>query len=167
MDNVTIFIAVTSAAVLLQAGTLVAMYVIVRQSTARLEALTNEVRSKVLPTAELAQSMLTDIRPKVETILTNTSDATTVLRRQVERLDATVSDLVDRARLQVIRADELLGRTLDQVERTSDLVHKTVVSPVRQASGLIQGVAAGLEFFFTGRRRPRQSSPAAQDEMFI
>jgi len=32
---------------------------------------------------------------------------------------------------------------------------------------LIQGLAAGLEFFFTGRRRARHSSPVAQDEMFI
>jgi hypothetical protein len=167
MENLTIFIAVTSAAVLLQAGILVAMYVAVRQSTARLEALTSEVRSKVLPTAELVQSMLVDLRPKVETIVTNASDSSTVLRRQVERLDATISDMVDRARLQVIRADELLGRTLDQVERTTDLVHKTVVSPVRHASGLLQGLAAGFEFFFTGRRRARQPSPAAQDEMFI
>jgi hypothetical protein len=167
MDNVTIFIAVTAAAVLLQAGILLAMYLTVRQSTARLEALTSEVRSKVLPTAELVQSMLVDLRPKVETIVTNASESTIVVRRQVERLDATISDMVDRARLQVIRADELLGRTLDHVESATELVHKTVVSPVRQASGLIQGLAAGLEFFFSGKRRSRQASPVAQDEMFI
>jgi hypothetical protein len=167
MDNLTIFIAVTAAAVLVQAGILLAMYLAVRQSTARLEALTSEVRSKVLPTAELVQSMLVDLRPKVETIVTNACDSSTAVRRQVERLDATISDMVDRARLQVIRADELLGRTLDHVESATDLVHKTVVSPVRQASGLIQGLAAGLEFFFSGRRRPRQPSPVAQDEMFI
>ena len=40
------------------------------------------------------------------------------------------------ARLQVIRADELLTRTLDRVERTSDMVHTTVVSPIRQVSGI-------------------------------
>jgi len=167
MDNVTIFIAVTAAAVLLQAIILLALYLAFRQSAARLEALTSEVRSKVLPTAELVQSMLVDLRPKVETIVTNASESTTVVRRQVERLDATISDMVDRARLQVIRADELLGRTLDHVESATDLVHKTVVSPVRQASGLIQGLAAGLEFFFSGKRRSRQASPVAQDEMFI
>ncbi|HXZ32251.1 MAG TPA: hypothetical protein VEH30_08215 [Terriglobales bacterium] len=167
MDNLTIFIAVTAAAVVIQAGILVAMYLAVRQSTARLEALASEVRSKVLPTAELAQSMLADLRPKVETLVANASESSTMVRKQLERLDATVTDVVDRARLQIIRADELLGRTLDRVEQTSDLMHKTVVSPVRQVSGVLQGVMAGMEFFFSGRRRERSASPVAQDEMFI
>jgi chromatin segregation and condensation protein Rec8/ScpA/Scc1 (kleisin family) len=167
MDNLTIFIAVTAAAVVIQAGILVAMYLAVRQSTARLEALANEVRNKVLPTAELAQSMLTEARPKLENLITNLSDSSTILHSQLERVDATVNDVIDRARLQVIRADELVGRTLDRVEQTTDLVHKTVVSPVRQVSGLFQGVVAGMEFFFAGKNRQRGRAPVAQDEMFI
>lgn len=167
MDNLTIFIAVTAAAVVIQAGILVAMYLAVRQSTARLEALASEVRTKILPTAELAQSMLADLRPKVETLVANVSESSTIVRSQLERLDATVKDVIDRARLQIIRADELLGRTLDRVEQTTDLMHKTVVSPVRQVSGVFQGVVAGMEFFFSGKRRERNASPIAQDEMFI
>jgi len=46
-------------------------------------------------------------------------------------------------------------------------VHKTVVSPVRQVSGLFQGVMAGMEFFFSARNRQRSRAPVAQDEMFI
>jgi methyl-accepting chemotaxis protein len=111
--------------------------------------------------------MLNEARPKLENLITNLSDSSTILHTQLERLDATVSDVVDRARLQVIRADELVGRTLDRVEQTTDLVHKTVVSPVRQVSGLVQGVMAGMEFFFSGRNRQRGRAPVAQDEMFI
>lgn len=165
MDNLTIFIAVTSAAVVIQAGILVAMYLAVRQTTARTEALANEVRSKVLPTVEMVQSMVADLRPKVEGIVNNFNESSVMARNQMARLDATMSDLLDRARLQVIRADELVGRALDRVEETGDLVNKTVVSPVRQVSGLLQGLTAGLEFFFSGRRRSRDG--AVQDEMFI
>jgi hypothetical protein len=167
MENLTIFIAVTSAAVVIQAGILVALYLAVRQSSARLEALANEVRGKVLPTVDMAQSMLTELRPRVETLVTNASESSTIVRNQLERLDATVNDVIDRARLQVIRADELLGRTLDRVEQTTEIVQKTVVSPVRQVSGVFQGVMAGMEFLFAGKRRQRNSSPVAQDEMFI
>jgi hypothetical protein len=90
----------------------------------------------------------------------------------VERVDATVTEVVDRARLQIIRTDDLLTRTLDRVERTSDIVHKTVVSPVRHLSGLMQGVTVGLEFLFGGRGRRNGGSresrgPVPQDEMFI
>jgi hypothetical protein len=165
MDNLTIFIAVTAAAVVIQAGILVAMYLAVRQTSARMEALAAEVKTKVLPTAETAQSILVDLRPKIETIIQNASEASTTIRNQLERLDATVSDIIDRTRLQVIRADELLNRTLDKVEHTTEIVHDTVVSPVRKFSGLMQGLSTGVEFFFSGRNRHRESMP--QDEMFI
>jgi hypothetical protein len=79
---------------------------------------------------------------------------------------------VDRTRLQIIRADELLTRTLDRVEETSDMVHKTVISPVRQLSGVIQGISVGLEFLLGSRARRNGGSrearqPVPQDEMFI
>jgi len=167
MDYLPIFIAITAAAVVIQAGILVAMYLAVRQSTARLEALTTEVTTKVLPAAEIVHSMLVEFRPHLETLVTNVSETSTLVRGQVERLDATVSDAIDRTRLQVIRADELLNRTLDRVENTTDLMHKTVISPVRQLAGLIQGITTGLEFLIGARRRRRNGVPVPQDEMFI
>lgn len=167
MDNLTLFIALTSAAVVIQAGILVALYLSVRKTSARMEALATEVKTKVLPTAELAHSMLVELRPKIDTVIGNVSETSTMVRAQLARLDATVSDVIDRTRLQVIRADELLNRTMDRVEQTSDLVHKTVVSPVRQISGLVQGLTAGLEFFFGGKRRRGNGVTVPQDEMFI
>jgi hypothetical protein len=121
---------------------------------------------------EQAQAILTEIRPKVQVIADNLQQSTTLLRDQVKRVDATVNDAVDRGRLQIIRADELLSRTLDRVEQTSDMVHKTVISPVRQLSGLMQGLSVGLEFLFGSRGRRNGGSreerrPVPQDEMFI
>ena len=173
MENLTmVFIAVTGAAVLLQAGILAALYLAVRKSSARMEAMAAEVKIKAVPTLETAQAMLTELRPQLTVIADNLMETTISVRSQVDRVDATVSDAVDRARLQVIRADELLSRTLDRVEETSDMVHKTVVSPVRQFSGLIQGVTAGIEFLLGGRGRRNGGSrearrPVPQDEMFI
>jgi hypothetical protein len=166
MDYLPIFIGCTAAAVVIQAGILVAMYLAVRQSAERMEALATEVRTKILPAAEIAHSMLLEFRPHLQTLVTNVSESSILVRAQIERLDATVNDAIDRTRLQVIRADELLNRTLDRVESTTDMVHKTVVSPVRQLSGLVQGIASGLEFLIGGRRK-RNGVPVPQDEMFI
>jgi hypothetical protein len=166
MDYLPIFIGCTAAAVVIQAGILVAMYLAVRQTTARLETLATDVRTKVLPAAEIAHSMLVEFRPLLQTVVANVAESSTMVRAQIERLDATVSDAVDRTRLQVIRADELLNRTLDRVESTTDLVHKTVLSPVRQLSGLVQGITSGLDFLIGGRRK-RNGVPTTQDEMFI
>jgi len=172
MENLLpVFIAVTSAAVVLQAGILVAMYVTMRKTSDRMEAIATEVKGKAIPALESAQTILTEIRPKLQVVAENVQEATTVVRMELERVDATVNDVVDRARLQVIRADELLTRTLDRVEQTSDMVHRTVVSPVRQVSGIMRGITAGLEFLLSshgrnGRRREVRG-PVPQDEMFI
>jgi hypothetical protein len=79
---------------------------------------------------------------------------------------------MDRARLQVIRADEMLSRTFDRVEHTTDVVTKTVVSPVRHVSGIFRGVTAGVEFLLGNRGRKNGGSRGGrravpQDEMFI
>ena len=173
MDNLTpVFIALTGAAVVLQACILAAMYLAMRKSSERLEALATEVKVKVLPTIEQAQAMLTEIRPRLQVIAHNLEETTIAVRGQVQRVDASVSDVIDRARLQIIRADELLTRTLDRVEQTSDMVHQTVISPVRQISGLMQGITVGLEFLFGSRGRRNgggreERRPVPQDEMFI
>ena len=172
MDKLTVFIALTGFAVFLQAAVLLAMYLAMRKSGERMEALAAEVKTKVMPTVEQAQRMLTAMGPQLEVIVDNVEGATTMIRSQVERVDATVTDAMDRARLQIIRGDELLTRTMDRVEHTSEMVQKTVVSPVRQLSGLMQGITVGLEFLFGGRNRRNGSSreerrPVPQDEMFI
>jgi PBP1b-binding outer membrane lipoprotein LpoB len=172
MDKMDIFVALTGVAVLLQACVLLAMYLAMRKSGERMEALVAEVKTKLLPSVEQAQEMLTVMRPKLEVIADNLQDATTVMRSQVQRVDATVTDVVDRARLQVIRADELFSRTLDRVEQTSEMVQRTVVSPVRQLSGIMQGITVGLEFLFARRGRKNgtgreERRPVPQDEMFI
>lgn len=172
MENlIPLFVALTGAAVVLQAGLLAAMYLAMRKTSTRMESLAEEVKTKALPTLETTQSMLAEIRPKVEVIADNLMATSTVVRDQAQRIDAAVNDLVDRARLQVIRADDMLTRTLDRVEETSEIVQKTVTSPVRHVSGVIKGVTAGLEFLIGNRGKNGGSRearrPVPQDEMFI
>ena len=168
-DNLLrIFIAVTTFAVVVQAGILVALYLAVRKSSARMEALATEVRSKALPTMETVQNMLVELRPKIDVMSTNFSESSTLVRNQLGRIDATLTDALDRTRLQVIRADELLNRTMDKVEETSEIVHKTVISPLRQVNGLMTAISTGIDVFLGQKRRhPKNGAGMPQDEMFI
>ena len=168
-DNLlTIFIAVTAGAVIIQAGILVGLYLSVRKSTAKMDALANELKEKALPTLETVQSFIVEVRPRIETIADNVSDSSTLIKAQLERLDATLTDVLDRTRLQVIRADELLSRTMDRVEETSEIVHKTVVSPLRQVSGVMNAIYTGVEVFLGNKRRGGKNGMGVpQDEMFI
>src|SRR5437868_10179288 len=168
MDKlVPLFIIFTAVAVIIQAGILVALFVVVRKTSGRVEKLASEVNTKALPLIETTQTLLVEVKPRVIDIVANAEESARIARAQMERLDATVSDIVDRTRLQVIRADELVNRTMDRIEETTEVVHKTVVSPVRHLSGLFQGVTAGLEFLLNGKRRRRGDVTVPQDEMFI
>ena len=61
MDHWTpIFIAITGVAVMLQAGILLAMYLGMRQTGARIEAIADEVKIKLLPAVDHAEAFLTD-----------------------------------------------------------------------------------------------------------
>lgn len=163
-----IFVEVTTFAVVLQALILIALYLAVRKSTARMEALATEVASKTLPTVETVQSMLVELRPRIEVLTTNVSESSVLVRNQLARIDATLTDALDRTRLQVIRADELLNRTMDRVEETSEVVHKTVISPLRQVTGLMTAISTGVDVFLGHKRRhPKNGAGVPQDEMFI
>jgi len=151
-----------------QAGIMVGLYLAVRKSTAKMEALATEVKSKALPTIETVQSMLVEMRPKIDVMTTNFSESSTLVRNQLGRIDAALTDALDRTRLQVIRADELLNRTMDKVEETSEIVHKTVISPLRQVNGLMAAISTGVEVFLGQKRRhPKNGAGVPQDEMFI
>ena len=168
-DNLLrIFIAVTTFAVVVQAGILVGLYLAVRKSTAKMEALATEIQAKALPTMDTVQAFLADVRPKLDNLTTNVSESSTLVRNQLARIDAALTDTLDRTRLQIIRADELLNRTMDRVEETSDVVHKTVMSPLRQVNGLMAALSTGFEVFLGHKRlNPKNGMGVPNDEMFI
>ena len=175
----TAFIAVTAAAVVLQMLILFGMFLAIRKISGRVEALADKVedttgivQQKVLPLVDNAKAMqqqvqefITTARPKIEKLVDNASEVSDTAKATVDRLNLTVNDAIDRLRLQVIRGDEMVTRTMDRIEDTSDKVQHTVMSPVRQVSGIMQAISTGVGAYFNQQRRRRNGGPA--DEMFI
>jgi hypothetical protein len=170
-EKLTIFIAVTSAAVVLQMLLLAGMFFTLRALGTHLKTTADEVKAQASPLLQDGKALQADIKkiletsaPKVELVLDNAARISTTAYTGIERVETTVNDMLDRARLQVIRADEMVTRAMDQVEDTTEKVAHTVTSPVRHASGLVQGITAGLGAYF-GQKRKRDGGPS--DEMFI
>jgi hypothetical protein len=161
----TILLIEMGVAMAIQVAVLIAILVTVRRSTARMEALAGEVQKRALPTLDAAQQLIATTKPQVEEIIKTAADSAAMIKAQLGRVDETLSDVLDRTRLHVIRADELVGRTMDRVEETTDLVHSTVISPIRALSGLVQGITAGMGVFLG--RRGRERARGSHDEMFI
>lgn len=162
----TVLLFEIGVAIVVEIAILIAILLTVKRSAKRMESLADEVQRRALPTLDQAQELLTNTKPRIEEIIANAAESTATLRLQIDKLDATVTDVVDRTRLHVIRADNLVGRTLDRVEETTDMVHTTVVSPIRQISGLLQGVTAGIASLL-GRHGKAAGNGGHRDEMFI
>lgn len=161
---VSIFMIIAALAIIIQAGILTALFFTVKKTTARVE----EMANRAIPLMDSARTMLDDSAPKLREITANLVDVSGNLKHQSDRLDATVGDLLDRTRLQVIRVDQLVGRTLDRVEETTELVQATVVSPIKQISGIVQGLSVGIGSFLGSRRRSRDGQLVVEDEeLFI
>ncbi len=168
----TIFIAVTALAVLIQMGILIGMFVSLKKTSARVEALADEIHRRGMPVLDALNTLLVESRVNVGNITSNLAVATAGIKKQVAHLNEALDEVVDRARLQVIRGDQIVGRTLDKVEQTTEMMHDTLISPVKQVAAIIQGLSAGVEYFFgrKGDRRPasREAVSASQEEeMFI
>jgi|SRR5580700_1712565 outer membrane murein-binding lipoprotein Lpp len=170
-EKLTIFIAITSAAVVLQMLILAGMFFTVRALSTHLKSTVDEIKAQAFPLLQDGKALQADIKriletsaPKVELVLDNAAKISTTAHSGIGRVESTVNDILDRARLQVIRADEMVTRAMDTVEDTTEKVAHTVTSPVKHASGLVQGITAGLGTYF-GQKRKRDGGPS--DEMFI
>ena len=119
-DKLTIFIAVTSAAVVLQMLILAGMYFTLRTLSTHLKTTADEFKAQAFPLLENGKAIQADIKriletsaPKVELVLDNAAAITTTAHAGIERVESTMNDILDRARLQVIRADEMVTRAMD------------------------------------------------------
>lgn len=178
-NNLPVYIAILTACIALQTLVLIVTFFILLKLRSRMEALAGRVedtagilQARVLPVIDNAKTIQQDVkafldtaRPKIETLIDNTSHISTTARSTVDRLNTTVNDAVDRFRLQVIRGDEMMTRTMDRIEETSEKVQHTVMSPVRQVSGIVHAISTGFGSYFSQQKRRRNGGPS--DEMFI
>jgi uncharacterized protein YoxC len=170
-DKLTFVLIAITAAVVLQMLILAGMFFTVRKLSLHLMSVAEEVKTQALPLLEGTKTLQADVKrivetsaPKFELVLDNAAAISTTAHAGIGRVESTVNDLLDRARLQIIRADEMVTRAMDSVEDTTDKVAHSVTSPIKHASGIMQGISTGLGTYFS-QKRPRNTGPS--DEMFI
>jgi uncharacterized protein YoxC len=170
-DKLTFVLIAITAAVVLQMLILAGMFFTVRKLSLHLKSVADEVKTQALPLLEGTKTLQADVKrivetsaPKFELVLDNAAAISTTAHAGIGRMESTVNDLLDRARLQIIRADEMVTRAMDSVEDTTDKVAHSVTSPIKHASGIMQGISTGLGTYFS-QKRPRNTGPS--DEMFI
>jgi hypothetical protein len=163
------FIVVTALAIVIQTGVLLALYIAVKKSSVRIETLAGVLESRALPALDLARGlhgMLQEYRPKLDVLVSNLAESSATVKQQIVQVDAALTEVLQRARLQAAQADEVLTRTLARVDNTAETIHHSLIVPVRQVGGVLQGISAGLAAFFNRRRGQVPAGPP-KDEWFI
>lgn len=163
------FVIVAAVAILLQTGILCALFLAVRKTSTKLEAMAGRLETQASPILTTAHSILDDAQPKISEITSNLAESTATVRAHVAEMAEATTEIVGRARLQAERIDEFVGNTIEKIELTSEFLHQSVLSPVRRIQAIVQAVSAGLGVLRSNRSRKKSegNSSEADEEMFI
>ena len=167
------FVVVTALAVVLQAIILIALFVQLRRTAARVEQTVADLNTKLTPLISRVQILVEDISPRISGIVADASEITRLARGEAQKVDRILSEALERLRMQLIHVDHILTGAMEAVEEAGSHLRQTVWGPVVKATAMIRGVQAGIDFFRTARQRrgpidPVEPSAEQQDEgMFI
>lgn len=162
-----IFIIIAALALVLQGLAMFGLYKVAERMHGEVSSLRAEVSNRIDPLADSIVEVVRDSRDPLRSITADLAEVTRVLRDRTGSMDEVLDDLLDRFRLQVIRVDQTVTNVLEKVDKTTTSVQRNIIAPVSEASALLKGVQAGLDFFFS-RRRQNYASDVPQDEqMFI
>jgi methyl-accepting chemotaxis protein len=167
----TIFVVVAAIAMVLQLGTLFALFLALRKTSERLEAVVGRLESQTTPILATAHAILDEAQPKISEITSNLAESTATVRAHVAEMAEATTEIVGRARLQAERIDEVVGNTLSRIELTTEFVQQSVITPIRRIQAVVQAISAGWGILRANRSRRKTASNSsgadADEEMFI
>ena len=164
------FVVVTAAAVVLQAVILVALFIQLRRTAARVEQSTVDLQARLTPILTRVEVLVEDLSPRITGIVADASEISRLTRGQAQRADRILSEALERLRLQVVHVDQIVTGTMEAVEEAGSKLRKTIWGPIIRATALVRGIQTGLEFFRAARqgREPAEPPSDRRDEgMFV
>jgi hypothetical protein len=164
------FVIVTSVAIVLQAIILVALFIQLRRTAARVEETISDLNTRLSPIISRLQILVEDVSPRISGLVADASELTRLARGQAQKLDRILTETMERLRLQLIHVDQILTGAMETIEEAGSRMRDTVWGPVVKASAMIRGIQSGLEFLRAarGRRHSVEQPSEQQDEgMFI
>jgi len=164
------FVVVTAAAVVLQAVILIALFIQLRRTAARVEQSTVDLQARLTPILTRVEVLVEDLSPRISGIVADASEITRLTRGQAQRADRILSEALERLRLQVVHVDQIVTGTMEAVEEAGSKLRKTIWGPIIRATALVRGIQTGLEFFRAARqgREPAEPPSDRRDEgMFV
>jgi DNA anti-recombination protein RmuC len=138
-------VVVIALAVVTQAGVLLAMYLLSRRLTEKVEGLMEESRKLMAP--------LESITSNLKAVSNDLARTGGQAREQVQHIQEIITETRASIRSQLVDMRE-------RVQETFDEAHEVVMRPIRQYSGIASAVAEGIRSFFRGRKPEAETQEA-------
>src|SRR5947209_1993629 len=158
----TVFVAVAAIALLLQLGTLLAMFLAVK----KLQTQVLQVWPQIEAIIGVSRRTAENVEKHVARIGESSSAILEVTRQQVNKIDEFLNDATTRAKVQIERAEMVLDDTMGRTQETVSIVQRTVLRPIREINGVLSGLRTTLAHLGRGGR-PTVDHATADEEMFI
>lgn len=155
----TLFVALTTVAIITQAGVLVGIYVMSKRLSEQVERFMKDTREMMVPLRSIADNLRTASANLVEIGLS--------ARDQFRRVEAMVTDTGEALHVQLERFDRVSQSVMDRVNETAEIVQDSVVRPVREVAAVAKGLTRGFGSFFFGRGRSTVDQARQDEELFI
>jgi len=160
------FIVVATVAIVVQMGILLAMFLQMREASRQFTRIATDLQARLDPILVRVNNILTDSEDRIASIMGDAAEVTRVARAQAQKVDRVFTEAVERLRIQVIRADQILTGTLEVIEEAGSTFRRKLWEPIQQASAMLKGLKAGLDFI-RGQKRPRPDQTTQDEELFI
>jgi len=147
-----IFMGILAFSVLVLTLVVVIMALVAAVAGKRLLGVAEEFRTKAFPVFERVGPMVDgvselvrDSSPKIKVITENCVEASHIIRDKAREFDVTASDLNSKTRAQAARVDGMVTSVLNTTAEITDSIQRGIKIPVREVTGLVNGLKAGLE----------------------
>ncbi|MGA9882901.1 MAG: hypothetical protein WBQ34_04180 [Candidatus Acidiferrales bacterium] len=161
------FIVIAAVAIFIQMCILVAMFVQVRLAVTTFTRIGKDLQDKVNPILQRTNRILENSEDRIASIMGDAAELTRLARGQAQKADRVVTEATERLRAQIIRTDQILTGTLEVIEDAGSTFRRKVWEPVNQASAIIKGIKAGLEFLRQPGRDKDRDGATQDEELFI
>lgn len=119
----------------------------------------DSIMGKVEEIADISKGNVNELMAKVQ-------EVADLSKQQLVKLDGVVTDATERAKVQMDRAELVIDDTVGRVHETVSTVHHGIMKPVKEVSGVAQGVRAAFTYLLRGNR-PAIHEATQDEEMFI
>ena len=155
----TLFVALTAAAVITQAGVLLGIYVMSKRLTEQVERFMKETREMIVPMKSITENLRLASSNLVEIGIS--------AREQFRRVEAMVTDTGEALHVQIERFDRVSQNVMDRINETAEIVQDSVVRPAREVAAIAKGLSRGFGAFLFRRSRSTVDQARQDEELFI